>query len=300
MKNKFALIAACLMIILALPMTVSAQGRTDILLTADKTSAAVGDVVTFSVHIGAVENMQGLQFRLVLPDGLSYIEGSSKVTDGLLERLNSTPSGTGGEFAAARFAEQSRSFIAYGAGCYSCKNPTAIMSFSCRIDSASAKSLVPSLTDCEVSDDRFELIEVSVDNSRAVVSIGVSGKGTAAAVTTATASEQASSQTQSAVTTTTAAQSGNAQPDAGIDAGADIPMDAPIAEDAYTAPEPSSADEGKRDTLSAEQSDEDSANGALWILLSIAAASAVMIAVSKNWGRVCAMIYADNGAKKLE
>ncbi len=58
-----------------------------ITVAADKTEADPGDVIEFSIIMGPVSAMGSLQMVIVIPAGLSYVEGSGQLADGLRETL---------------------------------------------------------------------------------------------------------------------------------------------------------------------------------------------------------------------
>jgi len=58
-------------------------------VTSDKATANPGDTVNFSVSIGAVNNLGILEFQLKIPDGLTIIEDSVTLPEGLEETIDS-------------------------------------------------------------------------------------------------------------------------------------------------------------------------------------------------------------------
>ena len=58
-----------------------------IMITADKTEVQPGDTVDFSIVLGPVSDMGTMQMIIVIPEGLTYVEGSGKLADGLKSTL---------------------------------------------------------------------------------------------------------------------------------------------------------------------------------------------------------------------
>lgn len=61
----------------------------DLKVTADKTTANPGDTVSFAVAVGAVTDLAILEFQLKIPDGLTIIESSVALPEGIEETLDS-------------------------------------------------------------------------------------------------------------------------------------------------------------------------------------------------------------------
>ena len=56
-------------------------------VAADKTEAKPGDVIDLSITLGPVSEMGTMQMVIVIPDGLSYVQGSGALAPGLKEKL---------------------------------------------------------------------------------------------------------------------------------------------------------------------------------------------------------------------
>lgn len=58
-------------------------------VTADTTSANPGDTINYTVSIGAVTNMGGLEFKLDIPSGLTIVDSSISIPTGLETTIDS-------------------------------------------------------------------------------------------------------------------------------------------------------------------------------------------------------------------
>ena len=58
-------------------------------VTADATSANPGDTINYTVSVGAVTNMGGLEFKLIIPSGLTIVDSSISIPTGLETTIDS-------------------------------------------------------------------------------------------------------------------------------------------------------------------------------------------------------------------
>lgn len=101
-----------------------------------------GDVITYNVKIGAVRNLASMKFKIIIPDGLTFIEG--KEVDGLNLKLNAVK---------AEFTEATKVFVV-GLSDYSSMRDTLLMTFKCSVDDdASGKKDITLVID---EDDFFD------------------------------------------------------------------------------------------------------------------------------------------------
>ena len=124
MSKRIIAIVLCAVILLGLiaaVVPVLAAAATEIKITADKTLVEAGDTVTYTMSLGAVENMAALKLKLVIPAGLNYVEGSGKTAAGLQDALNA---------AKAEFTEQTKIFIV-GSSDYTGDSEIVLMQFQC-------------------------------------------------------------------------------------------------------------------------------------------------------------------------
>lgn len=90
MLKKWIGVLLCLILIFSVcQKTAFAAGVTEITITPDQSEVYIGDTITYTISIGAVERMQGFEFKIVVPEGLTYNEGSYHVTDGLRKTFGS-------------------------------------------------------------------------------------------------------------------------------------------------------------------------------------------------------------------
>ncbi len=97
-----------------------------ITIAADTAEPEPGDTVSFTVTIGPVSDMGTMQMKLVIPEGLTYVEGSGKLADGLKKTLG---------YDIANFTEESL-MVTGGATKtdYSSDSDTLICTFQCKVD----------------------------------------------------------------------------------------------------------------------------------------------------------------------
>ena len=125
-KRLRALITSLIMVIALLvhPAAAFAAPAT-ISISADKTDAQPGDVVTFTVSLSPVKDMGTMQMVLVIPDGLTYVAGSGKLAKGLGETLG---------FDSVQFTEGSKMINGYGTKDYASDSDTLLATFQCTVD----------------------------------------------------------------------------------------------------------------------------------------------------------------------
>ncbi len=130
MRKRFicALLFALGMVVCTLfvpPEAVRAASAT-ITVAADKTEADPGDTIGFTVTLGPVSNMGTMQMVIVIPDGLTYVQGSGAIPSDLRTTLG---------FDLADFTEIS--MMVNGAaskGDYSSEEDTLLCTFSCTVN----------------------------------------------------------------------------------------------------------------------------------------------------------------------
>lgn len=157
-KKITALLTTIVMCTLLLPVSAFAVVKTPITVRANKEEANEGDIITYSVSYGAIQ--QGLgssEFSLVIPDGLTYIEGSYSVTENLSTIL--------GADKAAYTESPNKKFISYGATGigYVSNDELQIMTFQCKVnDNASIGDKVVTVDVADFSDNDFDDIPYNV------------------------------------------------------------------------------------------------------------------------------------------
>ena len=71
----------------AVPVLAAPIESTQLKVTANKTSASPGDTITFTVTLGPVSDLGTMQMVVNVPDGLTYVDKSGKLAEGLKETL---------------------------------------------------------------------------------------------------------------------------------------------------------------------------------------------------------------------
>ncbi len=85
-KGFISVVLMLVVLLSALPVSASAQGL-EIRITPSVTNAAVGDVIEYTVTATG-SDILAMEFKLVFPEGLRYVEGSGCIPQGLKELLN--------------------------------------------------------------------------------------------------------------------------------------------------------------------------------------------------------------------
>ena len=122
MKKMVISLLIISIILSLLPMQIFAESTVRFTITPSVTEAHPGDEITYTVKMSAVQNLAGMKFKLVIPEGLTFIEG--KEVDGIQETLNS---------AKAEFTPSTKVFVA-GSCNYSSNTDTTLMTFKCSVD----------------------------------------------------------------------------------------------------------------------------------------------------------------------
>lgn len=109
----------------------------------DKTTAKPGDTIAYQAILGPVVKLQSVQFELVIPEELEFINGSCP--DGLAAKLGAH---------AAEFAPSTKIYASYGAGEYTSTGDTVLVNFTCKVKEgvAAGKNPVISIKDQVFSD----------------------------------------------------------------------------------------------------------------------------------------------------
>lgn len=173
MKRVMALMMSVLMLCLWFPITSEAATENVILsVTADKSTAYRGDTITYSVNIGAVESLGGLEFNLKIPDGLTIIDDSISFPTGIETILDSD----GDIVKPASINNYKWAYSAATKGYRGTDNLT-ILNFSCTVDQSAAfeeKNLSLTLEACfdttdEMNDHNVAIVPAKVTIQKAPV-----------------------------------------------------------------------------------------------------------------------------------
>ena len=161
-KRILSLLLVFVMCLTMLPTSSLAAGKVALKISAANASPSKGDTVTFSVTVGEVKNLTNMEFVIDVPEGLTYVEKSAKLADGLKETLM---------VAAADWTETTKKFTMYGDSAYTSATDTLIMTFDCKVnDDASGTLSVSVRDDLSISDIAYEEMDVTV--VPAIITIG--------------------------------------------------------------------------------------------------------------------------------
>lgn len=128
MKRIVAVLLAALLTAACLPLgATAADSGVEVVVTADKSFAKPRETVSFTVTLKQTGSytVGGMAFSLEIPDGLTYVNGSGKVPQGLNKTL--------GQHKTA-FEDSTLVFVSGGAGRYQGKDDLVLLTFSCTAD----------------------------------------------------------------------------------------------------------------------------------------------------------------------
>ena len=154
------------MMTVAVPVHAAPSASTTLTVTADKTAAAPGDTITYTITMGAVSDLGSIQMVLDIPAGLTYVAGSRSLATGLKATLG---------FDDIAFTENpatGRHIIngAASAADYSSATDTVIATFQCTVDAGATGTFEVGLTElefisCQTFEDitpRFSVVKTAV------------------------------------------------------------------------------------------------------------------------------------------
>mgnify|MGYP004617872201 FL=1 len=133
----------------------------------DKTTAKPGDTIAYQAILGPVVKLQSVQFELVIPEELEFINGSCP--DGLAAKLGAH---------AAEFAPSTKIYASYGAGEYTSTGDTVLVNFTCKVKEgvAAGKNPVISITDQVFADSADGDYVLNFDSNSSAVTITAAPK----------------------------------------------------------------------------------------------------------------------------
>lgn len=168
MKRIVAMCLAFMMAVFLIPsVTKAASERVTIKVIADKTTLTPGDTVNFQVMLGAVENLGGLDFNVLIPDGLTVKDDSITMQDGLKDILKSD-----GDIVKPTQLNSLRWSYSVGSQGYTGTSELCILSFSCTVDADAAlggKNVTLRMRQC--FDDSTDLNDIAVDLVPAAITV---------------------------------------------------------------------------------------------------------------------------------
>lgn len=150
------------MLATAVPALAAPITSTQIKVIPDKTTASPGDIITYSIVLGPVSDMGSMQMVLDIPTGLTYVENSGKLTDGLRTALG---------FDVADWTEVTKMVNGFASAAdYESATDTELAKFQCKVDDGATGSLEVGLTNLEFGScqtfeyhtDRFSVVKTPV------------------------------------------------------------------------------------------------------------------------------------------
>ena len=154
-KKFIASLLILVIMISLLPIKNFAANTVKFSITPSVTEVHPGDEITYTVKMSAVQNLAGMKFKLVIPEGLTFIEG--KEVDGIQETLNS---------AKAEFTPSTKVFVA-GSCNYSSNTDTTLMTFKCSVDADAVgeKEVTFIIDNDDIFDTSEDMVNIPVDYS---------------------------------------------------------------------------------------------------------------------------------------
>ena len=135
-------------------------------VTADKTSAKVGEVVTFTVTCTSAKKLYGLEAKLDIPSGFTYIANSGALADGVVDEIGGT--------SDSKFLEANKHiWLENTTTPMTITGTVTLATFQCTA-SASGTSTV-SLTGVSGMDDEFNSFTYSVTGVDVIVKAELTG-----------------------------------------------------------------------------------------------------------------------------
>lgn len=169
--TSIVLSLAMLFTMLATAVPVLAATPVELKVTADTTSANPGDTINYKVSIGAVTDMGGLEFKLDIPSGLTVVDGSISIPDGLETIIDSD-----GPIIVPTSSNSYYWLYSAQLTGYTGISDLVILTFSCKVDdgitgtkTVSIKEVV--LIDQSVDDMPFNVTGADVNVTAAPVSV---------------------------------------------------------------------------------------------------------------------------------
>ena len=151
------------MLATAVPALAAPIESTQLKVTADKTSAKPGDTITYTITMGPVSDMGSMQMCLDIPTGLTYVENSTELADGLKATLG---------FDDVAWTEISKMINGVASAAdYESNTDTVIAEFQCTVDADFSGTAEVGLTNLEFGScqtfeyhtDRFSVVKASVN-----------------------------------------------------------------------------------------------------------------------------------------
>lgn len=148
------------MLVSAVPAFAVTGKTTTLTATPDKTTAIPGETINYTVTLGAVDDLLGIKFKLIIPDGLTFVSGVECA--GVKEALHAS---------FAEYTPSTKVFLADPEN-YTSSSELQLMTFSCKVnDDAVGEQTVKLYIDDPDNyyDSDLDNIEVIVSNATVTV-----------------------------------------------------------------------------------------------------------------------------------
>ena len=157
------------MMTIAVPVYAAPVASTTLTVAADKTTAAPGDEITYTITMGPVSDLGSIQMVLDIPAGLTYVAGSRSLASGLKATLG---------FDDVAFTENmttGRHTIngVASAANYESAADTVIATFKCKVDAGATGSLEVGLKELEFYS--VDFIDITSRFSVVKTAVAISG-----------------------------------------------------------------------------------------------------------------------------
>lgn len=157
MNKRITSLLLCFVMVFAMSAiavpALAAGGTCTYSIKADKTTAAPGDTINFTIYMQQTGKQNTLEGTLVIPSGLTFVANSGKVTEGVAEKLNWTQALEG----VAWTPVPKMLLNGFGAESYTGTEKLSLMTFQCTVDSdATAKDYQVKLIDLVADDENYE------------------------------------------------------------------------------------------------------------------------------------------------
>ncbi len=118
----FVLVVTTLMVV---PVTAVTYYATQLKVLPDRTTASQGDTINYTVTMGPVSNLGSMQMVLDIPEGFTYVPGSGRLADNLLETMG---------FDVVDWTEISKMINGGALADYNSDTTTILGYFQCTVD----------------------------------------------------------------------------------------------------------------------------------------------------------------------
>lgn len=162
----------------AIPVAAVESGTGTVVIKADTATASPGDTIRYTVTLGPIANFDTAEFQMVIPDGLTFVDGA--LDENLKETLENNRVDDNSPMTMNYDTEDQSVFI-LAVGGYTSEVDTVLLSFTCTVDEDCAlnKDLV---MDFDYSAtfyfDDYDAKEIAMTVTTATVSITCAHKDT--------------------------------------------------------------------------------------------------------------------------